>query len=87
MLVGLVFGFQRQDFFMWPWLSWNSLCPQTQRSAYLCLLSTGIKGIATMTGLIDLNCAFRARRRLVRKQKINVIECSIVELTSDVHVV
>jgi hypothetical protein len=44
-----VFCFQRQGFSVYPWLSWNSLCrsgcPQTQKSACLCLLSAGIKGV------------------------------------------
>jgi hypothetical protein len=46
-LVGF-FGFSRQGFSVWPWLSWNSLCrpgwPQTQKSTCLCLPSAGIKG-------------------------------------------
>jgi hypothetical protein len=41
--------FSRQGFSVYPWLSWNSLCrpgwPQTQKSACLCLPSTGIKGM------------------------------------------
>jgi hypothetical protein len=45
----LVFGFLRQGFSVWPWLSWNSLCrpgwPPTQKSACLCLRSAGIKGV------------------------------------------
>jgi hypothetical protein len=36
-----LFGFLRQGFSVYPWLSWNSLCgpgwPQTQKSACLCL--------------------------------------------------
>ena len=43
------FCFSRQGFSVCPRLSWNSLCrpgwPQTQRSACLCLLNTGIKGV------------------------------------------
>jgi hypothetical protein len=43
------FGFLRQGFSVWPWLSWNSLCrpgwPRTQKSACLCLPSAGIKGV------------------------------------------
>jgi hypothetical protein len=43
------FGFLRQGFSVYPWLSWNSLCgpgwPQTQKSACLCLPSSGIKGV------------------------------------------
>jgi hypothetical protein len=39
----------RQGFSVYSWLSWNSLCkpgwPQTRRSAWLCLLSAGIKGV------------------------------------------
>jgi hypothetical protein len=39
----------RQGFSVFPWLSWNSLCrpdwPWTQRSACLCLQSTGIKAV------------------------------------------
>ena len=37
------FGFSRQGFSVWFWLSWNSLCrpgsPQTQKSACLSLIS------------------------------------------------
>jgi len=44
-----VFVFLRQGFSAEPWLSWNSLCrpgwPRTQKSAYLCLPSTEIKGV------------------------------------------
>jgi hypothetical protein len=43
------FGFLRQDFSVYPWLSWNSLCrpgwPRTQKSSFLCLPSAGIKGM------------------------------------------
>jgi hypothetical protein len=42
-LVLFCFGFSRQGFSVWPWLSWNSLCrpgwPRTQRSTCLCLPS------------------------------------------------
>jgi hypothetical protein len=42
-------GFLRQGFFVWPWLSWNSFCRpawlRSQKSACLCLLSAGIKGV------------------------------------------
>jgi hypothetical protein len=45
----LFFGFLRQGFSVYPWLSWNSLCrpgwPRTQKSACLCLPSAGIKGM------------------------------------------
>jgi len=41
--------FLRQGFCMYPWLSWNLHCrscwPWTQRSACLCLLRAGIKGM------------------------------------------
>jgi hypothetical protein len=43
------FGFPRQGFSVYSWLSWNSLCrpgwPQTQKSTCLCLPSAGIKDI------------------------------------------
>jgi hypothetical protein len=43
------FGFSRQGFSVYPWLSWNSLCrlgwPRTQKFACLCLPSAGIKGV------------------------------------------
>jgi hypothetical protein len=43
------FGFSRQGFSLWPWLSWNSLCrpgwPRNQKSACLCLPSAGSKGV------------------------------------------
>jgi hypothetical protein len=47
---GLVwFGFFRQGFSVQSWLSWKSLCRpgwlRTQKSACLCLLSAGIKGV------------------------------------------
>ena len=47
---GLIFGFfSRQEFSICPWLSWNSLCrpcwPCTQKSAYVCLPSAGIKAV------------------------------------------
>jgi hypothetical protein len=39
----------RQGFFVYPWLSWNSLWrpgwPRTQKFACLCLPSAGIKGV------------------------------------------
>ena len=42
-------GFWEQELSTQPWLSCNSLhrpgWPQTQRPTYLCLLSTGIKGV------------------------------------------
>lgn len=42
------FGFTKQSFSVWPWLSWNSLCkpncPHTQRFACLWHLSAVIKG-------------------------------------------
>jgi hypothetical protein len=45
----ILFCFSRQGFSVYPWLSWNSLCrpgcPQTQKSACLCLPSAGIKGL------------------------------------------
>jgi hypothetical protein len=48
-LVLFCFCFSRQGFSVQPWLSWNSLCrpgwPQTQKSAFLCLPSAGIKGM------------------------------------------
>ena len=41
--------FSRQEFSICPWLSWNSLCktcwPCTQKSAYVCLPSAGIKAV------------------------------------------
>jgi hypothetical protein len=45
------FGFSRQGFSVYPWLSWNSLCrppgwPRTQRSTCLCLPSARIKGVS-----------------------------------------
>ena len=44
-----VLFFSRQDFSVQSWLSWNSLCrpgwPPTQKYAYLCLPSAGIKGM------------------------------------------
>jgi hypothetical protein len=44
-----LFGFLKQVFSVYPWLSWNSLCrpgwPRTQKSPYLCLDSAGIKGV------------------------------------------
>jgi hypothetical protein len=50
-----LFCFLRQGFSAWPWLSWNSLCrpgcPRTQKSACLCLLSAGIKGVRHHAGL------------------------------------
>jgi hypothetical protein len=43
------FGFLRQCFSVYLWLSWNSLCrpgwPWTQKSTCLCLLRAGIKGV------------------------------------------
>jgi hypothetical protein len=46
LLVVFFFGFSRQGFSVWPWLSWNSLCrpgcPQTRKSTCLCLPSAGI---------------------------------------------
>jgi len=43
------FGFSRQGFSVWPWLSWNSLCrpgwPWTQKSTCLCIQSAGVKGV------------------------------------------
>ena len=48
-VVVVVVVFSRQGFFVYPWLSWNSLCrpgwPRTQKSACLCLPSAGIKGV------------------------------------------
>jgi hypothetical protein len=42
-------GFSRQGFSVYPWLSWNSLCRPgwllTQKSTCLCLPSAGIKGV------------------------------------------
>jgi hypothetical protein len=47
----LFFGFLRQGFSVYLWLSWNSLCrpgwPRTQKSTCLCLPSAGIKACAT----------------------------------------
>ena len=41
--------FSRQEFSICPWLSWNSLCrpcwPCTQKSAYVCVPSAGIKAV------------------------------------------
>ena len=49
------FFFLRQGFSVWLWLSWNSICrpgwPWSQKSACLCLPSTGIKGM-------DHHCLF-----------------------------
>jgi hypothetical protein len=49
LLFFFLFSFSRQGFSVKHWLSWNSVCrpgwPQTQKSACLCLLSAGIKGV------------------------------------------
>jgi hypothetical protein len=46
--VFVLFYFLRQGFSVQSWLSWNSLCrpgwPRTQKSACVCLPSTGITG-------------------------------------------
>jgi hypothetical protein len=60
-LVGLVwFGFSRQDFSVYPWLSWNSLCrpywSQTQKSICLCLPSARIKGVCHYCPAEVLRC-------------------------------
>jgi hypothetical protein len=51
-LVGWFFIFPIQGFLEKPWLSWNPLCragwPRTQKSARLCLLSAGVKGVRHM---------------------------------------
>ena len=60
-LLLLLFVFSRLGFSVLLQLSWNSLCrpgwPHTQRSAYLCLLSAGVKGVrhhAQLAHLLDL---------------------------------
>jgi hypothetical protein len=44
------FNFSRHGFFVFLWLSWNSLCrpgwPRTQKFTCLCLPSAGIKGMS-----------------------------------------
>jgi hypothetical protein len=56
-------GVSKQGFSVLPWLSWNSLCrpgwPGTQRSACLCLLSPGIKGVHHHTQLRHLTAGVR----------------------------
>ena len=58
------FGFSRQGFSVYPWLSWNSLCrpgwPRTQKSACLCLLKRApplpglrLSSYSHFTGWID----------------------------------
>ena len=48
-ILSLSFFSSRQGFFVYPWLSWNSLCrpdwPRSQRSSCLYLLRAGIKGV------------------------------------------
>jgi hypothetical protein len=56
LFVWLVFGFLRQSFSVYPWLSWNSPCrpgwPRTQKSACLCLPSAPpLKACTTTPGL------------------------------------
>lgn len=61
-LVSSLACFLKQSPTMYPWLVWNLLClcssdsPQTQRSACLCLLSTGITGICHNTQHFMCSC-------------------------------